>query len=212
MILSHKNLDHYGGAKTIINEIEVKEVLSSDTEIIKGISVNACIAGQNWQWDGVNFEILWPMKDTSLNDNNKSCVLRVSNTHHSLLLTGDIQRKAEKQLVQKYHQNFQQSPQQPRQQQTLQSEVIMMPHHGSKTSSTELFLKAVSPKLALISAGYRNRFGHPKQDVVKRYQALSIEMMDTVTAGEIEIKFPASDKPIETHSYRLQQRRFWSRE
>lgn len=199
MILSHDNLDHRGGAKAIINEIHVKEVLSSDTDIVDDVAVvKLCIAGQRWQWDDVDFEIIWPMEDTQLNENNRSCVLRVSNAYHSLLLTGDIQRKAEQRLIKSSNER-------------LQSEVILMPHHGSKTSSTLPFLEAVSPSLALISAGYRNRFGHPKQKVIDRYDALSIQMLNTINAGAIEVDFPVDDKPIETQQYRVLKRRFWNR-
>jgi len=198
MILSHKNLDHYGGAKAIINEIKVKDILSSDTEILQGVDVKPCLAGQHWQWDGVDFDMIWPIKNSQLNDNNRSCVLRVSNAYHSLLLTGDIQRKAEKLLIKNHKQ-------------LLSSEVITMPHHGSKTSSTQSFLEAVSPTLTIISAGYRNRFGHPKQEVLNRYKSLSVKILDTIHAGEIEVDFPEDNKPIVIRKYRQIKQRFWNR-
>ena len=86
-----------------------------------------------------------------------------------------------------------------------------MPHHGSKTSSTFLFLESVLPSLAVIPAGYRNRFGHPKKVVVNRYKTLGIETMSTIKAGAINIKFPASDDGIITSSYRLDNKHFWNR-
>ena len=198
MILSHKNLDHYGGAKAIINKIKVEKILSSDTEILKGIDVKACLAGQHWQWDGVNFDIIWPEKNSQLNANNRSCVLRVSNAYHSILLTGDIQGKAERLIIKNTKE-------------LLASEVITMPHHGSKTSSTQPFIEAVSPSLSLISAGYRNRFGHPKQDILDRYQALSVQVLDTINTGEIEVDFPEDSSSIVVRQYRQMQRRFWNR-
>ena len=203
MILSHKNLDHYGGAASIIKQLTVEEILSSDTDILKDTGVHTevkpCNTAQHWNWDGVDFDMVWPDKDhIQLNDNNRSCVLRVSNKHHSLLLTGDIQHKAERMLI-KEHKAL------------LPSEVITMPHHGSKTSSTLAFIKTVSPDLAIISAGYRNRFGHPKQGILDRYHRLKIQTLDTINAGEIEVDFPANSKPIKIHQYRQEKQRFWNR-
>ncbi len=200
LILSHNNLDHRGGAKAIINQYGIKNILSSDTQILDETSVTACVAGQKWQWDGVTFEMLWPDpdSDTHLNKNNRSCVLRVSNALHSLLLTGDIQRKAETLLSQKY-------------QDKIKSEVIMVPHHGSKTSSSDIFLDTVSPALAVVSAGYRNRFGHPGEKIIKRYATHAIQILDTIHAGEIEIFFSGKQNSLKTNRYRIAQRRFWNR-
>ena len=86
-----------------------------------------------------------------------------------------------------------------------------MPHHGSKTSSTTEFIKAVSPQLGLIPAGYRSRFGHPTTAIVKRYRSLGIKLLDTVSEGAIQLTFPASDKAVSTRSYRKENRGFWSR-
>lgn len=198
MILSHDNLDHRGGAKSIIEEISVDKVISSDLQIVKGVNVEECIAGQSWKLDGVDFEILSPEENSPFDSNDQSCVLRVSNKYHSLLLTGDIEKKAEKVMVRNYPKK-------------VISEVISVPHHGSKTSSTFLFLESVLPSLAVIPAGYRNRFGHPKKVVVNRYKTLGIETMSTIKAGAINIKFPASDNGIITSSYRLDNKHFWNR-
>ena len=198
MILSHDNLDHRGGANAIIQEVNVKKIISSDIQILSNHKVDLCITGQSWQWDGVNFEILSPDKGSQMNDNNQSCVLRVSNKYHSILLTGDIQKKAEKNLLNKSATK-------------LQSEVLSVPHHGSKTSSTLAFIKAVSPSLAVIPVGYRNRFGHPKMAVLERYLKMGITIMDTANAGEIEVNFPASEKAISVLGYRSLNQHFWSR-
>lgn len=198
MILSHDNLDHRGGANTIIQEIYVKKILSSDIHILSNHKVAICVTGQSWQWDGVDFEILSPDKGSQMNDNNQSCVLRVSNKYHSILLTGDIQKKAEKNLLNKSAKK-------------LKSEVLTVPHHGSKTSSTLAFIKAVSPSLAVIPVGYRNRFGHPKTTVLERYLNMDITIMDTANAGAIEVNFPAAEKEISAVGYRSLNQHFWSR-
>lgn len=202
MVLSHKDIDHWGGAEAVLKEITVHEIISSDLAILPKQQVNICIKGNSWQWDGVDFEILTPpvefINNTSQNDNNRSCVLRVSNVNHSLLLTGDIQKKTEKYLLNNNKEK-------------LRSEVITVPHHGSKTSSTQSFLQAVAPKLGLIPAGYRNRFGHPKEKVLKRYQKMEIPILDTINSGAITIDFPKTADRYQIKRYRVQKRRFWSR-
>ena len=154
LMISHEDIDHRGGAKYINDHFEVEKILSSDTTVLK--ESQACVQGQQWQWDGVNFEVLSPTADYHGNDNNRSCVLKVWNKYHSLLLTGDIQKQTELVLLENSAKK-------------LPAEVISVPHHGSKTSSSNAFLKQVNPKLGLISAGYRSRFGHPKPAVVSRY-------------------------------------------
>ena len=86
-----------------------------------------------------------------------------------------------------------------------------MPHHGSKTSSTGNFIQTVSPKIALIAAGYRSRFGHPKAEIVQRYESMGVELMDTVDHGAIRLEFPLNDAAISRYSYRKHERGFWSR-
>ncbi len=206
MILSHKDIDHWGGTEAVLKEITVKKIISSDTTVLENHKVFECIKDDQWQWDGVDFKVLSPPEDYPQNDNNRSCVLRVSNASHSLLLTGDIQKKTEKLLL--AYANEEESNEV---ESDVQSEVISVPHHGSKTSSTEAFLQAVSPKLALIPAGYRNRFGHPKDKVLARYKRMGVDVMGTVESGAITVKFPADEDDFEVEAYREEKRRFWSR-
>ena len=204
MILSHKDIDHWGGAEAVMKEIIVKNIVSSDTTILENHKIAECVKGDHWQWDGVGFEILSPPEDYPQNDNNRSCVLRVSNAKHSLLLTGDIEKMTEKLLLAYANEAENEEGE-------VQSEVISVPHHGSKTSSSQAFIEAVSPKLALIPAGYRNRFGHPKDKVLARYKSLGVEVMGTVGSGAITVKFPAGEGSYEVEAYREKVRRFWSR-
>ncbi len=198
MIISHEDMDHRGGAETVLKEVLVKNILSSDLSILPNHQLKACVSGHSWNWDGVNFEILSPAKNINDKDNNLSCVLRVSNEFHSLLLTGDIEKKVEVNLIDRIKEK-------------LNSEVVTVPHHGSKTSSSEAFITAVSPKIGLISAGYRNRFGHPKVEVLQRYNKNGVRLFDTIKQGAIELNFPDSNKPITTKSYREIKRGFWTR-
>lgn len=212
MMISHEDLDHRGGAQAILESVEVGEVQSSDLSILPKYDVVACKAGDRWQWDGVNFEVLSPsgnglennglsdetIAEPQISDNNLSCVLRVSTKSHSLLLTGDIEKQTEHKLVEKYADK-------------LGSDVIIVPHHGSRTSSTDGFIEATNPKLALVPAGYRNRFGHPKEDVISRYKRKDITVMDTVEQGAIEIGFAEEKAEPIIKYWREKKRGFWSR-
>ncbi len=209
MILSHADIDHWGGAAAVLKEIKVDKIISSDIDVLKNQAVTLCEQGDSWKWDGVNFEVLSPASPLSSSlslsskiklkkDNNKSCVLRVSNGHHSVLLTGDIEKKVEKLLLKT-------TPEK------LKADIITVPHHGSKTSSTKAFIQAVSPKMAVIPVGYRNRFGHPKDKVLKRYKSLGIPTLDTVNSGAIIIRFSDTRDDFELEEYRKLKKGFWSR-
>ncbi len=165
MVLSHRDLDHVGGAKALLQNLRVNELLSSleDGHPVRAMSTHAvrCAAGQRWAWDGVQFEVLHPRADDyarSLKSNAMSCVIKVSGPQGSLLLTGDIERQQEAELL-------------ATSADALRGDVLLVPHHGSRTSSTAAFLDAVAPRVALVQAGYRNRFGHPVPEVVERLQA-----------------------------------------
>jgi len=205
MMVSHGDIDHRGGANYIAAHIAIDKVMSSEVTLLPQQlqrSVIACEQGLKWVWDGVLFEVLHPTKkereNTQYNDNNKSCVLRVSNEHHRLLLTGDIQKAAETSLVKQAHEQ-------------LKADVMLIPHHGSKTSSQQAFIDAVQPQLALAGTGYRNRFGFPKQSVMERYYKRDIEVLHTANEGAISLYFPANARSYKVISSRSQQRRYWHR-
>jgi competence protein ComEC len=131
-----------------------------------------CVAGQRWAWDGVQFEVLHPQAtdyDTPQKPNALSCVLRISNGAYTALLVADIEQPQEARLVAS--------------QALLRADVLLVPHHGSKTSSSAAFLDAVQPRLALVQAGYRNRFGHPAPQVLVRYQERGIAVVDSSHCG-----------------------------
>ncbi|HIO91218.1 MAG TPA: DNA internalization-related competence protein ComEC/Rec2 [Leucothrix mucor] len=201
MIISHEDIDHRGGMIAILNEIPAEKIISSNTRFLDNRLITKCRAGDTWQWDGVSFEFLHPDDnfDQDESDNNLSCVLKVWNQYHSLLLVGDIEKKTERYLLEN---NIEK----------LKAEVLLVPHHGSRTSSTQAFLNAVDPKLALNSRGYRNKFRHPAKDVVQRYQGSNIPMLDNVEQGAITVLFPNNDKPFELGFFREDNLRFWYRE
>jgi len=194
LIISHAENDHSGGADSLMAGVPVAEIYSSAAEWGLGTKRHFCKAGQRWRWDEVDFEVLSPDQEYFESKNDNSCVLKVSGVAGSLLMAGDIEYKAERWLVKTYGRK-------------LESSVLIAPHHGSNTSSGGYFLDAVSPKLALVSAGYRNRFGFPDRRVSSRYRTRHIPLLTTAEQGAITIKLV--EEKIRIQSFRRQQMRYW---
>ena len=200
LMLSHRDLDHVGGARAVLGALQV-DAMSTSLEaghplIALARRSQRCQAGQRWQWDGVDFAVLRPAAgdyDLALKSNAMSCVLRVSGGGRSALLTGDIEREQEAALLQADAA-------------ALQSDVLIVPHHGSRTSSTAAFLDAVQPKTAVFQAGYRNRFGHPAADVLDRYRERGIAIVDSPACGAWS--WPAGGNDA-GHCQRDVARRYW---
>ena len=172
-IVSHGDNDHIGGAASVLSALRVERLLASDPvhgDLAGG--ARPCAAGQAWVWDGVTFEVLNPAQAYRGSENNGSCVLRVQAGDQAVLFSGDIEAEAEWALVHRYGAR-------------LQSEVLVVPHHGSATSSTDFFLDAVRPEVALVSRGYRNRFGFPKAEVMERYRSRGVKLLDTAQGGAL---------------------------
>ena len=177
LVLSHRDSDHVGGARTLLGAIDVESMSSSLEDghplLDAARDPHRCVAGQRWRWDGVDFAVLHPGADDyarTLKPNAMSCVLRVAGGGRSLLLTGDIEREQEQALVATNGA-------------ALQSDVLVAPHHGSKTSSSAPFLDAVRPRIAVFQAGYRNRFGHPAAEVLDRYRERGIAIVASPACG-----------------------------
>jgi competence protein ComEC len=169
LMLSHRDADHVGGAATLLAGLPVAALSSSledghpllATASGRGTRLSRCAAGQRWAWDGVRFEVLHPQPadyTSAPKPNALSCVVRVQGDKASALLTGDIEFAQEMALLQRAGA-------------ALRSDVLQVPHHGSRTSSGTAFIGAVAPGVALVQAGYRSRFGHPAPEVVLRYEA-----------------------------------------
>jgi len=194
LIVSHGDNDHIGGARALLEGIPVARVLTSVPRKMTWVPNERCHAGQHWQWDGVNFSILNPLHVSgNARGNNDSCVLKVSTGAQAVLLPGDIEREAESELLAAH------TP--------LTAQVLVAPHHGSKTSSSEPFLAAVNPRWVLFPVGYRNRYGFPRPAIVQRYQARGVRQLETYHSGAITLTL--GDGPITPHSYRQQSQRYW---
>jgi competence protein ComEC len=177
LMISHNDSDHTGGADALLAQIPIQQAfysaLPEGYTLPKNISQQHCQAGQHWQWEQVNFAVLSPIVGQHYDkDNNRSCVLRVSGQGFSVLLTGDMETPAEKNLLAA---NSRQ----------LASQILVLGHHGSKTSTSPEFLAAVNPQLAIVSAGYRNQFSHPSAPVIERLNAKNIAIDNTITQGTL---------------------------
>lgn len=177
LVLSHRDNDHTGGAQAVLASQPRARLLASiepEREIAELPPAQPCLAGQRWHWDAVEFEVLHPDEQalaSARRSNDISCVLRVQAAGGaSVLLAGDIERAQEARLV-------------AREGERLRSDVLLVPHHGSKTSSSARLLAAVQPQVALVQAGYRNRFGHPAPTVTARYVERDIRLFDSPHCG-----------------------------
>lgn len=165
LVISHPDLDHIGGMEAVLAQ--------HDTGVIYGSSPkdnHKCRAGESWQYDGVTFKFLWP-KNIVGSKNNNSCVLQVKTRDNSVLLPGDIERKAESLLVRDGE---------------LSASLLIAPHHGSKGSSSKNFIKAVSPSIVVFSTGKNNRFAFPHKDTINRYGCnTETKCLNTATSGTV---------------------------
>jgi competence protein ComEC len=200
MVVSHNDLDHSGGAASVTENFEVDAMLSSlspGNPLLGLVPVNRrCAAGQAWTWDGVRFEFLHPesAQAQAKKTNDLSCVLKVSAGGRAMLLTGDIERLAETEIVK-------------RDSADLPADALLVPHHGSRTSSSDAFLAAVHPAVAVVPVGYRNRFGHPNAEVMGRYAAMDTRIFRTDRDGAVTVRLAGPQVQIETE--RQRRRRYW---
>jgi competence protein ComEC len=197
LVLTHNDTDHTGGALSLLEGMEVDRVLSSLPQshplLALAPSPQRCRRGMAWEWDGVRFEMLHPAGGLAARRrNDESCVLRVSAGGVSMLLTGDIERGGEIELLRTA---------------ALRADALLVPHHGSRTSSTGEFLAAVRPRFAVAAAGYRNRFGHPHEEVLGRYSARGIELLRTDRDGALTVRLAPATIGVEAE--RARRARYW---
>ncbi len=201
LMLSHRDIDHIGGAQAVLAMQPQAQLLSSieDSHELQLVRKSTrCVAGQRWDWDGVDFEVLQPAANDyeGVNKSNAmSCVLRISNGRQTALLVGDIEAPQELKLVNDEAMKAK-----------LKADFLLVPHHGSKTSSSAVFLDAVKPRFALAQAGYRNRFGHPVESVMQRYAERGVQVLRSPSCGAATWR---SDRPETVFCQRQQGLRYW---
>ncbi len=194
LVISHGDNDHFGGADAVLQAYPT-QVRFAPTGMPKGIGYAPCLMGSHWQWDGVQFQFLHPPLYFPYLGNDSSCVLRISTSQWSALLTGDMSEVIESRLVRE-------------QPDLIRADVITVPHHGSKTASSVSFINAVQAKYALIGVGYGNRFHHPRLPIVQRWLDSGSEVEDTASGGMLMLRLDASGAHLVSRA-RQQQRRFW---
>lgn len=198
VVLSHRDIDHAGGAAAVLDmqpQADFYSSVEADHPLRALRPITRCEAGQRWTWDGVAFDVLHPQPlDYAIpaKPNALSCVLRISAGTQTALLVGDIEQPQETWLVD--HEA------------RLKATVLLVPHHGSKTSSSAAFLDAVQPQWALVQSGYRNRFGHPAASVLQRYRERQIAVLDSPHCGAMTWRSWQSD-PLVCH--RALGQRYW---
>ncbi len=195
LIVSHGDQDHAGGFESLRARLPVHRIFAAVPRLVAAGVAEPCQAGEAWDWDGVRFEVLHPEAHAHWKENDGSCVLRVATTGASILLPADIEAAAERDLVRRHGES-------------LASDVLILPHHGSATSSTPVFLRAVAAHLAVVPAGYRNRFGFPKALVTKRLDALDVAWFQTGEEGAIALDL-AADGAITVATFRRAHPRLW---
>jgi competence protein ComEC len=202
LIVSHDDTDHSGGAMAILKDMQPGWLLASLPPFHpawRGSRKSLpCGRGQHWQWDGVDFEILHPaplfVNSSKLNDNEKSCVLRISSRHGSLLIPADIERLSEMNLLERVAEK-------------LPADVLVAPHHGSLTSSTAAFVEAIEAKAVIFTVGHRNGFGHPKPEVLRRYRERGCATYRTDRDGAVLLRFESGG--LRLTAWRRAHRRYW---
>lgn len=193
IVASHADNDHAGGIPVVAAEFPEAERISGEPEKLP-IPMKPCDPGATWRWDDVTVRVL-PSGGSGSVANDRSCVVLVEGRGGRLLLTGDITSAVEPTVAGAL------APGTPL--------VLSVPHHGSRTSSSSGFIQATTPMLALVSAGWRNRFRHPNAAVMERYEAAGVPWLNTATSGAIEVVFPADAPPYVAYQWRQRQARYW---
>jgi competence protein ComEC len=195
LIVSHADLDHAGGVGPITSTIEVARLLTGEPLSISEAGARKCVAGDGDRHDGIDFYFIHPGRGSAYAGNDASCVLIIQSGSRRVMLTGDIERRVEEELVSA---------------RAIPSvDAVVVPHHGSRTSSSAPFVNALRPSLAIVSAGHDNRWGFPKQDVVSRWQAVGAEVLSTSTSGAISLRLCRGSGIVSVRQQRQASRRIW---
>lgn len=195
LVVSHADSDHSGGVRAIQEYADVGAILVGEPLRETDLASFECATGQYWEAEKVGFRVLHPAPGMRRDGNDSSCVLLVEVGRHGLLLTGDIEADAERDLVANNGLTV--------------VDAVVVPHHGSLTSSSAPFVDAVSPIVAIVSAGYGNRWGFPKERVVERWQSVGAQVLDTATSGAVSLRLCSGGGLRALRTDRYERRRFW---
>ncbi len=194
-MISHGDNDHAGGTEAVLAAFPSSAVVGGEPERLH-VPATQCLAGEAWNWNGVDFRFVHPRQPLSARDNDRCCVLEIRTGESAIVLTGDITSEVETEIAAAL------AP-------ASEHLVLQVPHHGSKTSSSEEFLAALHPGLGLVSAGYRNHFHHPSAAVVARYALDRIDLLNTAAEGFIRMRFSATEPPRVVERGRRDRHPYW---
>ncbi len=195
LVLSHADIDHSGGAQSIVRGVDVTSVRQGGSVPLPGVPAAPCLAGEAWSWEGVAFEFLHPQARAGWRDNDGSCVLRIAAGGQVLLLTGDIERAAESALVGRGLPG--------------RADVVVVPHHGSRSSSTAPLVDSLGATLAIVSAGHGNRWRFPHVPVVERWCEAGADVIETSQWGAIALRLGAGQGAPLAEAFRVLEPRYW---
>jgi len=195
-VISHADQDHAGGVRSLTEEIDIKTLMSGEPLDDINVPQSPCQASKRWHWDGIDFAIIHPSELGRWEGNNASCVMEVRVAQHTVVLTGDIESPVENLLT--------------RNGTLSQADIVLIPHHGSRTSSSELFISTIRPKVAIVSAGLDNRWGFPKEDIVNAWTSAGAEVLNTATSGAIAYRICHDTGMRRLGLHRQDSRKFWN--
>jgi competence protein ComEC len=196
LIVSHADRDHAGGSRGLAERVAIGRIQSGEPDELPLPDAEPCLSGDNWVWSGVSFLILYP-DDSGEHGNRASCVLRIEAGGRSILLTGDADQRVERMLVDRYGSR-------------LRSDILIAGHHGSASSTSLAFLRAVAPGWVLFSSGYANQFGFPAREVRERVAGLGMRTLDTGVDGAIHVRLGADGTIDGPRGWRQQAGRLWT--
>jgi competence protein ComEC len=204
VIASHDDSDHSGGLLSLLRDVPTGWLLhglpAASPLLAAAPSPRHCHRGQHWQWDGIRFEILNPplaaYAESNRRDNDYSCVLKVSRSGQSLLITGDAERRGELELLESGA--------------DVAATVLVVGHHGSRTSSLDEFVKQTHPRYGVFTVGFRNRYGHPHPQVMARFRERDVRMLRSDSGGLIKLTF--GEAGVVASEYRPSNRHYWHAE
>ena len=213
LMISHNDLDHAGGVEGLLKKIKINTIYAGEIDASTPLKAQQCLAGQKWWWNNVSFTVVWPnseyitaMKTKSvkingvqtealMKSNNLSCVLLIRYQSIAILLAGDIEKKIERQLI-----NNKLIPK--------NITLLLVPHHGSQTSSHQAWVNYLDAKYVVFSAGFKNAYGHPHQKVVARYRANNAILLNTATDGAVQLVIN-TDHTLSIYRSRIVARHYW---
>jgi competence protein ComEC len=189
LIVSHADNDHSGGAGAVLRAFPATDVLKGpDVAKLPG---SVCTRGQQWEWDGVRFALLHPAADFAGRGNDSSCVLKIAAGETQMLVMGDVERRGERALLG----------------QPLAADVVVVPHHGSATSSSPELVAAVSARHAVVSAGFANRWDFPRPEIRERWRRSGAAVLVTGESGAVSIELAPAGAAVEVE--RDRRHRYW---